>query len=123
MKKVKLWQDWVILVTAVWLFISPFVLGFASTQSRLTWFTWILSAFLVASVLEAFWFTDEWGDWLDITIGLALIVTPLTLDLHIGSAGPMNMIGSGTIITVCAIFAMVRDHRTGVTNHHRPENG
>jgi SPW repeat len=107
----KFWQDWVMLAAAIWLFLSPFVLGFASATHPAAWFAWILSVFLIISVSEAIAFTDEIGEWLDSAIGLALLVAPMTLGLHVDSAPAINSVAVGLIVTACAISALIRDRK------------
>ena len=43
------WQDWVNLILAVWLFISPWVLNFAG-QQRPSWDAWIVG--IIVGVLS-----------------------------------------------------------------------
>ena len=40
--KEKRWQDWLNLLIGIWLFISPWVIGFAGTRHAASWNAWIL---------------------------------------------------------------------------------
>lgn len=109
--KIKFWQDWIILATAVWMFFSPFVLDYASASQPAAWLAWILSVCLIVSATEAVVFEDELGEWLDSSLGIALMVTPTALGFAGESALAINFVISGMIVTVCAISALLRDRR------------
>ncbi|HUK59243.1 MAG TPA: SPW repeat protein [Stellaceae bacterium] len=87
------WQDWSNLVLGVWLFISPWLLGFAISAgvgsgaapaatgavSAATWDAWI---FGVLTVIVTLWTMAQfaaWQEWLSLLIGIWLFVAPWVL--------------------------------------------
>jgi hypothetical protein len=87
------WQDWALLVLAVWLFISPWVLGFAAGATAAgtgtlaagnatyaaAWNAWI---FGVVTAVVALWAMAQfaaWQEWVSVLIGIWLFVAPWVL--------------------------------------------
>jgi hypothetical protein len=87
-------QDWLLAIVAIWLFISPWVLGFsgavagdaaagaAVAASRASWNAWILGVVLfVIAVAQARTFTPArfQEKWLDVILGIWIFVAPWAL--------------------------------------------
>ena len=82
------WQDWVNLVLAVWLFISPWLLGFAvgvsaaagaAPVANAAWDAWI---FGIVTAMVALWAMSQfvaWQEWINLLIGIWLFVAPWIL--------------------------------------------
>ena len=71
-------QDWIILVLAVCLFISPWVIGYVA-DTMPAWNAWIIGvvlAILSIATLSAF---AEWEEWVNFVLGLWLIISPWVL--------------------------------------------
>ncbi len=79
-------QDWVNLVLAICLFISPWVIGFA-TMAVPAWNAWIVGVVLGALALATLSMFAEWEEWVNLVLGLWLIVSPWLLrfatDTHV----------------------------------------
>src|SRR5689334_23400180 len=45
--KTRRWQDWVNLLLGVWLFLSPWLLGYTGASMTASWNAWILGVALV----------------------------------------------------------------------------
>ena len=71
-------QDWVNLVLAVCLFISPWAIGFVGdpAPARNAWIVGVVLAALAIATLSAF---AEWEEWVNLVLGLWLIVSPWLL--------------------------------------------
>ena len=109
--KSKFWQDWIILFCAVWLFFSPFILDFANLAFPAPWVAWILAVLLALSASEAVRFADEIGEWLDLGIGAALMLAPLTFGFEFFALPAANFEVVGLVVVACAISAAMRDRR------------
>jgi len=68
-------QDWVNLVCAVLLFISPWILAFSGdvTATRAAWITGVVVAIFAVAALVQF---AEWEEWISALLGLWMIVAP-----------------------------------------------
>jgi|SRR5579871_3966374 uncharacterized membrane protein HdeD (DUF308 family) len=67
--------DIVSLLLGVWLFLSPWILGFAS-ETAAGWNAWlsgIVVAGLAIAALAAF---AEWVEWINLAIGIWVVVSP-----------------------------------------------
>ena len=68
-------QDWVNLVCAVLLFISPWILAFSGdvTATRAAWITGVVVAIFAVAALVQF---AEWEEWISLLLGVWMIVAP-----------------------------------------------
>jgi hypothetical protein len=71
-------QDWVNLVLAVLLFISPWALGFVSVGPAAwnAWATAIVIGVIAVAAVTAF---AVWEEWINLLLGLWLIASPWVL--------------------------------------------
>ena len=71
-------QDWINLVLAVCLFISPWVVGFA-VEGTPTWNAWIVAVLLGVLAIGTLTVFAEWEEWANLALGLWLIISPWIL--------------------------------------------
>lgn len=71
-------QDWVNLVLAVLLFISPWVLGF-SLEPYPAWNAWISAIVIFVVAIGALSAFREWEEWLNLIVGIWVVVAPWVL--------------------------------------------
>lgn len=121
--KGKLWQDWVILAAAAWLFLSPFVLDFADIAHPAAWFAWVCSVVLFISASEALVVPDAIEEWVDGLAGAALMVSPWALGFARETPAAVNAVAVGLVVVVCAMSALIRDREMGAAGHHWPAPG
>jgi SPW repeat len=103
-------QDWINLVLAVCLFISPWVVGFVGDTTA-AWNAWIVAIVLGALAIAALSAFAEWEEWVNLIAGLWLIVSPWLL----GFAADINAMWTHIIIGVLAAAVSawaVWGHRT-----------
>ncbi len=69
------YQDWINLVCAVLLFISPWVLAFSGDvmATRAAWITGVVVAIFAVAALVQF---AEWEEWVSLLLGVWMIVAP-----------------------------------------------
>ena len=72
------WQDWVNLILAVWLFISPWVLNFAE-QQRPSWDAWIVGVVVAVLSIAALTQVQVWEEWINLLLGAWLFISPWVL--------------------------------------------
>jgi hypothetical protein len=78
-------QDWVNLILAACLFISPWVIGFAG-ETVPAWNAWIIAVVLAVVAIAAISAFAEWEEWVNALLGAWLIIAPWVL----GFAGSMQ---------------------------------
>ena len=72
------WQDWVNLILAVWLFISPWVLNFAGQQTP-SWDAWIVGVVVAVLSIAALTQVQVWEEWINLLLGAWLFISPWVL--------------------------------------------
>jgi hypothetical protein len=85
-------QDWAILVLAVWLFISPWVLQFGGSLpaagaangplvevSRSAWNAWVLGVIACLVALSAIGRVETWQGYINMILGVWIFVAPWAL--------------------------------------------
>ena len=98
-------QDLVNLVLAVCLFVSPWVIGFA-TETAPAWNAWVVGlvlVFLAAATLSEF---AEWEEWANMTLGFWLVICPWML-AFMGNVNAMwTHIVIGALVTALSAWAV-----------------
>ena len=93
-------KDWVTLVLAICLFISPWIIGFTAAMVP-AWNAWIVGVLLGALALATLSMFAEWEEWVNLALGLWLIVSPWLL----GFAADRNVMITHVILGVLVIAA------------------
>ena len=95
------WQDWVNLVLAIWLFISPWVLNFAG-QQRPSWDAWIIGAVVAILSIAALTQMQIWEEWVNLLLGAWLFISPWVLRFSSNSTISWNAWIVGVLIFLVA---------------------
>jgi hypothetical protein len=112
----KPWQDWVLLVAAAWLFLSPFALDFAELSHPGALLAWTCAIVLYLSASEALVVPDALEEVVDLGVGLSLVLGPWILGF--GGNAAANSVLIGLLVTGFAASAFLRDLRWHVAGHH-----
>ena len=108
MKRVKHWQDPANALLGAWLIVSPWILGFQGVVVA-TVSTAALGALLVASSIEAMQVPQAWEEWLDVALGVGLMLLPGVLGFDGHPAALHNALLTGSAVTVLALWVLVTD--------------
>jgi hypothetical protein len=111
------WRDWVMLVLAVWLFLSPWILGFAGAPlvegeavaggpGVAAWNAWIVGIVIGALAIWAVYSFAEWHDWANGVLGVWLVIAPWVLGFAAVSAAVWNHVVVGLLIVVAAAWEL-----------------
>jgi hypothetical protein len=110
------WQDWVNLILAVWLFLSPWILGFAgggagapaagaapaaATAGSADWNAWVLGVIIFIVTVSAISSLHLWQEWVNLLLGVWLFIAPWVL----GFSGAANAAWDHWIVGVL-VFAI-----------------
>lgn len=116
------WRDWAMLILAAWLFVSPWVLGFAAGMAPATaegeaaaateggrlaaWNAWIVGAIVAALAIAAAVRFAEWEDWVNLVLGAWLVVAPWALGFAALAAAAWNHVIVGALIAALAAWEL-----------------
>jgi hypothetical protein len=104
-------QDWVNVVLAVCVFISPWVIGFTA-ESVPTWNAWIVGLLLGALSFAAISAFAEWEEWVNLVLGLWLAASPWLLGFTANVNVMWTNVVLGLLVAVVSLWA--------VWDHHHP---
>ena len=103
------WQEWVNLILAIWLFVSPWVLQFYPGGRIETvpaaWNDWVVAivigVFSVAALAKA----RPWEEWINLIAAAWLFVSPWVLGYYAGHMLPVwNSLIVGALVFILAIW-------------------
>ncbi len=103
-------QDWIDLALGIWLCVSPWVLGFPDDMKLVAWSTIAVGAVVILVSTAAVAFPDPIEEWINIVLGVALIVSPWALGYSDHQVATMSAFVSGLLITGFATWAL--EHMT-----------
>jgi hypothetical protein len=94
--------DWINLLCAVVLFFSPWLFGFVNddTAARTAWVSAIVIAALAIAALVQF---AEWEEWVEMFLGLWLIVAPWVVGFAGITAAVATFVVLGVIVALASI--------------------
>jgi len=92
--------DVVNLVLGAWLFLTPWVFGFAGGHAG--WSAWILGAVIALVALAALTAFAEWEEWVNLLLGLCVIAAPWALGFEGNGTAARTHVIVGIIVAVLA---------------------
>jgi hypothetical protein len=103
------WQDWINLILSVWLFISPWVLGYyphgAIASVAASWTAWVLGVVVAVFSIAALVKSRPWEEWINLVAGVLLFISPLVLGYYkIAAAGMWNALIVGALVFILSIW-------------------
>jgi len=107
------WQDWLNLILGAWLFISPWVLGFANTAtangattttSLAAGNAWIFGVIVVLLSIAALVRAQPWEEWLNVAAGVWLFISPWVLRYSHTPNALWNALIVGALVFILAVW-------------------
>lgn len=105
MERTRRWQDWINVVLAIWLFISPFLLSFTD-NSLAAWDSYILGACVFIVAIWALMTPSAWNEWVNLAFGLWIFVSPLVLSYYSDLVPTWNQIVIGCLMILSSLWAV-----------------
>lgn len=102
-------QDWINLVLAVCLFISPWVIGFVADATP-AWNVWVVAVLLGALAIGTLTVFAEWEEWANLVLGLWLVVSPWLLGFATNMTVTWTHLVMGVLVAAASAWA-VWEHR------------
>jgi len=101
----KRWQDWLNLLIGIWLFISPWVIGFAGADFGASWNAWILGVAIVVFSAIAVSLPQVWEEVVNILLGIWMVVSSWVIGVA-SRAAETNAVIVGLLVIMFAAWAM-----------------
>jgi len=98
------WQDVGALILGVWLFLSPWILGFTDTGLVAT-NAWVFGVIVAALALLAIFAYQQWEEWLNAAIGIWVFVSPWVLGMATNANVLWNSLIVGALLVVLALWS------------------
>ena len=103
--KAKRWQDWLNLLIGIWLFISPWVIGFAGADYGASWNAWILGVAVVVFSAIAVSMPQAWEEVINILLGIWMVISSWVIGFA-SRAAETNAVIVGLLVILFAAWAM-----------------
>ena len=101
----KRWQDWLNLLIGIWLFISPWVIGFAGAEYVASWNAWILGIGIVVFSALAVSIPQAWEEVINILLGIWMVISSWVIGVA-SRAVETNAVIVGLLVILFAAWAM-----------------
>lgn len=110
------YQDWVTLVCAVLLFISPWILTFSGDvmATRAAWITGVVVAIFAIAALVQF---AEWEEWVSGLLGVWMIVAPWIVGFSAVGMAVAAFVILGVVVVLAAASELWQVHHPHVMAH------
>ena len=100
------WQDWANLVLGIWVFVSPWVLGYEGIAAANAF---VMGAGIVVFALIAAYMPKAWEEIINMLLGVWLVVSPFVLGFSAATEIALHTVVVGILATAFAIWAMSND--------------
>jgi len=98
------WQDWVVALIGVWVFLTPWVLPYffpaAVATGIVGWNHYVVGLALAASGLAAVFAYQIWEEWTDVVLGAWLALSPWVLGFASLTALTWNAVIMGIVAVI-----------------------
>ena len=107
-------QDWINVVCAVLLFISPWVLGFAGElmAARTAWVGGVVIFVMAVAAMARF---AEWEEWVALIVGVLVLISPWVLGFAAVHAALWTCVVLGIIVALSSISEIWVVHHPAIT--------
>jgi hypothetical protein len=105
----KRWQDLGNILLGAWLFISPWILDYVIGMPPAAKNSCLLGLAIVIFAAVAIYIPQIWEEWINIGLGVWMIISPWVLGFSVEHDITTNNIIVGILVAALALWAMLRD--------------
>lgn len=105
------WQDWADMLLGLAVLASPWLLNFSDIAAP-TWNAMIVGSVIVILSAIAIAHLEPWEEWLQIALGLWLIISSWVLDYGVAHKALACHVGLGLLITLLAASELWEESQT-----------
>ncbi len=111
MKRETMVGDVINLLLAIWLFLSPWLVGFSGLTPA-AWAAWLSAIAVAAFAIAALSALAEWEEWINLILGVWLLVSPWLLRISNEHSPTITLSLTGVVIGVIAAIEIWLLHRS-----------
>jgi hypothetical protein len=93
--------DVVNLIRAVWLFSSPWIVGFAGVVPA-AWVAWLSATAIAVISVAALSAFAEWQEWVNLLLGIWVLVSPWVVHVHNQQRPTVVLFFTGLAVAIVA---------------------
>jgi hypothetical protein len=112
------WEEVAELITAIFILLAPFILGFFETASASVSFLLIGTAVLVISQFGIAK-QQPWEEWVNLALAVLLMASPWLFGYYQVTIAMVSAVAAGGILALMAIIAMVEEYSAKRHETHR----
>lgn len=111
----KYWQNWVNVFLGVWVFVSPWfmqqIMAPEGARGAGTWNLYVVGVAIAVLSLVALYAFNAWEEWLNVALGVWLLVSPWLMGYSASTALRWNAVVAGVLVVVFAAWALYEEQR------------
>lgn len=120
------WQDWLTGIVGIWLILSPWIVNFTVTAVSTTdvaqavtgpslmvimWNFILSGAVAVVLAIAAITTYRMWEEWVDVALGIWLVVSPWVLNFAASQYAVWNAVLGGVVIILAAGWNLIEEQQ------------
>lgn len=99
------------LIVAAWLFLSPWIVGFADVTAA-SWTAWLSAIAIAVFAIAALAAFAEWEEWINLALGVWVLISPWIVGVSGQQAPTLVLFLTGLVVAVIAAIEIWMLHRT-----------
>ncbi|WP_167772989.1 SPW repeat protein [Ramlibacter humi] len=113
----KRWQDWLTLLLGIWLFVSPWLLGFRAELPNQSWNFFVIGAAFFVFSIAALNMRSLWEEWVNLALGIWMVVSPWVLRYSGNVSARDDAMAAGIVAVVLTVWSLVLTHELDREEH------
>jgi SPW repeat len=113
----KRWLDGINILLGAWMFLSPWILGFADSRGPASWSAWVLGAAIFIFGLAAASYPGVWEEAVTLILGVLSLISPWLLGFGSAATPVTNAVVVGLLVMGFAVAATLSDPATRARLH------
>lgn len=109
----KRWQNWVMLALGLWLFLSPWILGYAEEPAGAAWNAYLLGAATVLFSIAGLYTAKFREELAGIAFGVWLVVSPWAMGFTAFTPAMYNAVIVGVLLAIVSLLNAAEEYGFG----------
>ncbi|MGH6725928.1 MAG: SPW repeat protein [Pseudolabrys sp.] len=111
MKRNVAYGDVINLILAVWLFLSPWIVGFTGLAPA-AWTAWLSAIAIAVFAIAALSAFAEWEEWINLALGIWVLISPWVVRVSADQHPTIVLFVTGLAVAIVAAVELWLLHRT-----------